>query len=83
MLQKTANNSFYTHLSRRIAYGNPRQVSSCSSARTTRIAGSVKLTHLGEYGGFLAADYVDSGGSSGNQGIDAARCWNSGDGARA
>lgn len=42
---------------------------------------AVKLTRPGEDAGFLAADYVDSGGSSGNQGIDAARCWNSRDGA--
>ena len=46
----------------------------------THCAG-VKVTHLGEYGGFLAADDVDPGGSSGDQGIDAARGWNSGDGA--
>jgi hypothetical protein len=42
---------------------------------------AVKLTRPGEDAGLLAADYVDSGGSSGNQGIDAARCWNSRDGA--
>ena len=30
----------------------------------------VKLTHLGEDGGFLAAADVDSGASSGNQGFD-------------
>ncbi|WP_218951521.1 hypothetical protein, partial [Eoetvoesiella caeni] len=35
----------------------------------THCAG-VKLTHLGEYGGFLAAGYVDPGASSGNQGIN-------------
>jgi hypothetical protein len=42
---------------------------------------AVKLTRPGEDAGLLAAAYVDSGGSSGNQGIDAARCWNSRDGA--
>src|SRR5689334_18780936 len=46
----------------------------------THLAG-VKLTHLGEYGGFLAADNVDPGASSGDQGINATRCWDSGDGA--
>jgi transposase InsO family protein len=39
----------------------------------------VKLTHLGEHGGFWAADDVDPGASSGDQGAGPSRCGDSGD----
>src|SRR5690606_21933423 len=40
----------------------------------------VNLTHLGNDGGFLATDNVDSGASSGDQGNGASRRQHSGDG---
>ena len=39
----------------------------------------VKMTHLGEDGGFLAADDADPGAGSGDQGIRPSRRGNSGD----
>ncbi|QGB08030.1 hypothetical protein [Bordetella holmesii] len=59
-------------------YGYRRIHVSADVILTHRVG--VNLTHLGDDGGLLAADNVDSGASSGDQGNGASRRQHSGDG---